>query len=174
MIQIADLKLTQESLRLEEQLDLMVDYVKNGGKFTIEAIQTHLFKLGRTHRPSLISLNRFEDGELYVRDGHHRVGSIWLAGREYLHDDEYVIENYTYKEYLEINFESSYVTPFDPRSEVRFGNFYGFRQEVMSVFHTQGEAAAMRYIEENRHKYCAPRRLVNSIEGLFARFSEAI
>lgn len=172
MLQLSDLKLTQSSLRMEDQIEDMVELVANGGRFNLERVTYHAKKYGS--RPLLIAINKFEDGELYVRDGHHRVGSIWLAGREFLYDDEYVFEYYTYKEFDEINFDMSYVTPFDPRYEVRFGDFGPFRRETMRIYNELGEAKALKYIENNRHLYCSKREPNFGIEQLFRKFSEAI
>lgn len=169
MIQLDDLKLTQSSLRLEEQVESMVAYVSSGGRFSLERIAAH----NKSKKAFLIAINRFEDGELYIRDGHHRAGAIWLAGRQFLYPEEYVIESYTYDEYMEIN-PPSYVTPFDPRIEVRYGDFAPFRIEALRVYNEQGQAAATKYILANRHLFCCPRRRDFSIETLFRKFSKPV
>jgi hypothetical protein len=38
-----------------------------------------------------ITLSRYEDGEIQLKDGHHRLTAIWLSGRKKLEDHEYLL-----------------------------------------------------------------------------------
>jgi hypothetical protein len=57
--------------------------------------------------------------------------------------------------YAEINFEAGFVTPFDPRTEVRVPDFTAFRQEVFRLYaHNPDEAVA--FIRQNKSRYARP------------------
>lgn len=175
MLDIGLLIPTQNSLRHEHQVDQMIEFVSGGGFFTAETLCKHLQSCGKDRPPQLIAVNRFEDGELFLRDGHHRCGSIWLGGRFALREDEYVIEEYTYDQYMEINHDLGWLTPFDPRVEVRRGNFCPFRTEALRISKEQGREAAEVYIRSNRDLYLVDRAVShNRIDGLFTRFSEPL
>lgn len=38
-----------------------------------------------------IHLNRLEDGQIEINDGHHRVTAVWASGRAELRPDEYLL-----------------------------------------------------------------------------------
>ena len=48
-----------------------------------------------------------------------RVLAVHLSGRKHLEPDEYVIINSTYKDINTIFFDKKFVTPYDPRIEMR-------------------------------------------------------
>jgi hypothetical protein len=95
------------------------------------------------------------------------VGAILLGGRHYLRSDEFLIEDRKYSEFLEINFAAGWLTPFDPRTELRKGNVYHYWTEVRRLLETEGEEAASRYIRANKSLYTIPRTpAYESIQGL--------
>jgi len=92
----------------------MIDFVRNGGFWTDENIRKH-----DDSSLNLIQISRFPDNVLMIHDGHHRAVATWLSGRTELREDEFYIQDWNYEDYDDINFDSGYLTPFDPRKEVR-------------------------------------------------------
>jgi hypothetical protein len=62
--------------------------------------------------------------------------------------------------YAEINFEKGFVTPFDPRTEVRVPDFTAFRQEVFRLYARNPEEA-IAFIRQNKARYARPHRRSN-------------
>jgi hypothetical protein len=50
-----------------------------------------------------VSLVIFEDGEIFVHDGHHRLVAMWLQGYFNVSRKEYNITHMKYHEYQEVN-----------------------------------------------------------------------
>jgi hypothetical protein len=65
------------------------------------------------------------------------------------------VETYTYEMYAEINFEVGFVTPFDPRTEVRVPDFTAFREEVFRLYDRNPEEA-VAFIRQNKSRYARP------------------
>ena len=107
----------------------------------------------------LISITEFEDYQLFIHDGHHRAGSILVAGRDYLRGDEYTITKMRYTQYDEINFDVNFVTPFVPSLEVRLSNFADFKNTAVRLFRNDEPHRAVWYIRNNRHLYCKTRTI---------------
>lgn len=135
---------TQAGLRNLTKLVGMAELVRNG----------HVFNDGRP-----IDLSRFEDGQIYVHNGHHRVVACLMGERLELEDDEYKITDWKYAKYLEVNFDAHFVTPFDPLTEVRKADFKGFWEAVAYVQIHQGEDEARMFIHRHRYLYCQPRNV---------------
>jgi len=106
---------------------------------------------------SLIKIAQFEDGALYVRDGHHRVVAVYLGGRDFLHSDEYVIQQFTYKQFTEINLDVGWVTPLDPRTEARLPELSQWKQDVRRFQEVRILENVEDYIERNRWRYATPK-----------------
>jgi hypothetical protein len=64
---------TQRSLRRFEQITVLIALLTEGGY------------------SDRIELARCEDGEIEIRNGHHRVVAIWLSGRRELRRGEYLL-----------------------------------------------------------------------------------
>lgn len=151
---ISNLLVTQDGFRKPQTLVGMIDYVRSGGRFALNNLTEHSGK----EKPPLIRLVRFEDGLTYIHDGHHRTAAIWLSQhRDHLHEDEYQIQDVTYDYYMEIVFEVGWVTPYNPRTHVRFPNFCPFKREAMEIFSRYGEEAAIEFVVNNPHLYLMPR-----------------
>lgn len=132
----------------------MVQAMKDGGSF------------------ALVRLTRFEDGELYVHDGHHRCVAAYL--HHYLHQNtpplnlEFSITEWTYADYNTINIEAGYTTPFDVKTEVRVADFSLYREItsglqydcvlLLSEFfaHYYKEQRQMYTIKQMAHSYLSP------------------
>lgn len=118
----------QDGFRLSKsEMIAMRTFVNLGGFFNEDA----LLEYDPNHH-SLIALVSTPDGKLHVRDGLHRVYVINRANRP-LRADEYTIENKTYEEFMKINFDCGWVTPFDPRREVRKSNFFNFKNDIIAI-----------------------------------------
>jgi hypothetical protein len=129
----------------------MMEYVKNGGFWTLLKRTEYANNTATKVSPS-IQLTQFEDGEIYVHDGHHRCISTCLGGRDYIRDDEYEIYNWTYDEYLEINAPNRWWTPFDPRIHLRLPDVKLFKEEAARRFNVDPQAC-VKWIRENHARY---------------------
>lgn len=107
-LSLLDLRVTQDNIRCADNLQPMIDHVKAGGLF------------------SGMCVFSFPDGRKFLHDGHHRVVSIWLGGRRHLEAQEYVVINSTYENITSVLFDKFFVTPFDPRTEMRHATLFLF------------------------------------------------
>jgi len=142
MLHIDDLTVTQSGFRNKRQIKDMIKLVAEGEAFNIGSLAAYD---GNDLR--LINIVQFEDGRCYIHDGHHRVAAIYLGGRKYLFGNEYKITKWTYADYLAINLEMGWVTPFDPRFEVRVDDYAYFKDQVKHVAMISSEEA-VKYIRE--------------------------
>lgn len=151
----------QDGLRLsEEAFREMCHFVVEGGFFDKGSLMHH-----DPQSTGLIVLVQTEDGNLWIRDGLHRICAIgfpWIhqyyfnksVERE-LREDEYEIEYRTYEQFQTINPACGWVTPFDPRTEVRRADFFHFKQQALQLIRDGIDPT--RFIMEHRHDYCVPR-----------------
>ena len=171
-MKISDLIIMQEDLSEVDQFNEMVSFVSAGGFFTKAALTIHeSSEEGRGKfsdellKVRLISITEFEDGILFIHDGHHRIGSILKAGRDYLREDEYTITKMRYSQYDEINPDANFVTPFVPHKEVRLSDFSDFKNTAIEIFRQDDPHTAVFYIRNNRFEYCR-KRSISSVEDL--------
>jgi len=139
---------SQHGLRNIGQLKDMVGFIKENGRFNKE---------GLSSSGPLIQITRFEDGQLYIQDGHHRLCAIILAGRPFLFGDEYEISDWKYSQYEEINFSVNWVTPYEPRTMTRNPDYGDYKQRVVECMEEHGYWAAEIFIEDNANLYCKQR-----------------
>lgn len=119
---------------------------------------------GYGFRAEPVSLSRFEDGQIYCHNGHHRVAACAVAGREELREGEYALEDWTYAQYQEINWEVNWTTPFDPRLETRAADLTPFRTALAFVVERAGRAAAEAFIWRHTRLYKLPRVVTTFVE----------
>jgi len=150
MLSINDLFVTQHEIRNRVQLSRMVEFVKDGGFFTINCLSKHQ---SRGKVSPLIEVTSFEDGRLFLHDGHHRAAAIVLGGREFLDSTEYRIRYFTYDAYIHPNLSAEWYTPFDPRCEARLADMSEYKNMVHSL---TDEEAIMKLISENKNMYSQP------------------
>jgi hypothetical protein len=142
----------------------MAEFVSQGGFFDLQSLD--LFAEQHDQKPSpLIQINVFEDGSHVVMDGHHRCVSIWEADRHCLDDSEYQIHELTYGDFLNIDFEKGWVTPYDPRTHVRWPELRHFKNSVITCVELRDEETARKFIRESRKLYSIP-RTISTIEEL--------
>lgn len=139
-MQLSNLIVMQSDLR-NWKIEPLISHVKNGGFWTEDFLTEYSKKNNLTRVSPKIAISRFEDGLLFLHDGHHRCAATWLGGRDYLRDDEYSIVDWKYSEYLEIAPENNWFTPFDPRIHVRTADFSKFKREAKEKFEKDFESA---------------------------------
>lgn len=158
----SDLIPLQDGLRLPpEQILPMWEFVKSGGHFDKRSLARH-----DPNHTSLIAIVVMGNGKLYIRDGLHRVCLIHLVDRK-IFESEYSIEYQSYESFEEINLACGWVTPFDPRIEVRTADFHRFKDDVMKMVEEKKPEGYIRsFIESGKHYYCVPRRNNCTIETI--------
>tara|TARA_B100000614_G_C14562727_1_gene497777 strand:+ start:1896 stop:2477 length:582 start_codon:yes stop_codon:yes gene_type:complete len=149
MLFIDHLMPTQCGLRNPDLIERMMEHANKGGMFSMDVLQ-------RYGGDVKIQVRQFEDKKLFLHDGHHRTLGIWLSGRDFLFPEEYDLTSFRYADYTSPNFEVGFVTPFDPREEVRHFEFHSFKHEARELAKVSVEQAMM-FIEENRQRYSEKR-----------------
>lgn len=155
---------TQGALRNWEQVGRMTDFVASRGVFDRKSLDTYAAEWGLRLSP-LIQVSRFEDGQMFLHDGHHRVYSIWKGGRLVLIECEFEVTDWTYAQYLEVNASQGWYTPFDPRSEVRLPDFRSWKMEVEAYLDRRSKDNSFSaeefaaYVRSNRNRYADDRRV---------------
>ena len=142
MKKLENLIVTQIGNRHCKQLKEMANYVKNGGRWTKDYMTEFAKKHNLPYTSSLIQISRFEDGQEFIHDGHHRSITTKLGGRDFLYPEEYEVKEWTYDSYIEINHENGWYTPFDPRIHVRKADFLEFKKMARNKFLTEPDKAA--------------------------------
>jgi hypothetical protein len=107
----------------------MVLFVREGGFFDAKNLQKFAEE-NHIRTAPIIKIARFEDGKLFLHDGHHRVCSILLGNRDFLEKDEFFVEDWFYADYMSINLEQKWYTVFDPRKEVRIADISKYKKMV--------------------------------------------
>lgn len=131
-MQIQDLLVSQSALRNPKHLPSMIEYIKDGGYWTIEYLN-HYAEKYNLKSPSLISITRFENGILMIHDGHHRVTATVRGGRTKLDESEYKIVDMKLDDYRYPVPENGWITPFDPLTEVRIPDLTDYRELVQKL-----------------------------------------
>lgn len=156
MLSIDRLLVTQQKIRNLDQVVEMIEYVRKGGLFTLDALEQHKSR-GRVS--PLIEVTEFtDDGAMYLHDGHHRVVSIALGGRDYLAEGEYRIRTYKYADYTKANLNAHWFTPFDPRTELRLSDMTDYKRLIQELTEVStSEEEILSFIETNKNLYSEPR-----------------
>lgn len=155
---LRDLIVTQRDLRTPDQLISMTEFAEDGGIFNCEILQCHNYR--NTTSP-LIQLARFEDGQIYIRDGHHRLVAIYRSGRQYISEEEYVIREWEYRQWLTPNLKVGWVTPFDPRIQIRVGDLGSYKKELSSI---DNDIDKLQFIKDNVDRYAIDRDISSIAE----------
>ena len=176
MIPFRHLMTTQLSVRNHEQVEGMADFIRDGGVFDQKTLDEYARKSRSRCKPPLVQINKFEDDQLFLLDGHHRAIGILEGGREFFRTHEYNLLSYSYKDFTDIVFTwpngkwMGWTTPFDPREQVRLPDIKNFKDEVKRVYEQRSPDAAVSYIEKNPELYLVQRhdmiRPVDTIEQL--------
>lgn len=140
MYKIPELIVTQEDIR-KESIARAFESIKTG------------------FRDTPIRLTKFEDNKIYVHDGHHRL--LWkMHLGQNLYQHEYIVSKFTYDQYNDVNLDIGYITPFDPRKEVRLADFHDFKHRVYGNIY--------EYIQNHHAKYKRPRSIL-TMQDLYNR-----
>jgi ParB-like nuclease domain len=99
----------------------------------------------------------FEDGVRMIHNGHHRAVAAYLAGRTTLNPVEYNLHSRTYERYMFPMYDIGYVTPFDPRIEVRIPDFMWIKQDILLAIAESRLDAAVEMIQAK--KFARPRKI---------------
>lgn len=137
-----------------------------------DSVSQMLCKLeaGETLPPIIIK--ELDDGKIYIHDGLHRACALWLHGVSVLPESGYILKHFTYHQFLSVNFQVGWVTPFDLRTECRKADLYNWKQSVTEYREALGSRAAESYIKWYCNKYKEPRE-VWCIEDVIKRNKNA-
>lgn len=170
MLSIDNLLVMQNGMRNLNQIPGMIDFVKSGGIWNSEALESYAKKHGLRVAP-LMEIARFPDGKLMIHDGHHRGISVVLGGRKFIYPEEFVIVDWAYEDYVEINFDKRWVTPFDPRNFLRTPDIHVFKNKALDIAKTSREQAE-KFIRENQNIYVVDRK-INYIKELAYEYEKS-
>ena len=160
-IDLNSLIVLQDELRCPEQMAEMIAHVKSGGKWDKKTLLAYSDK----HSHS-ITLNVFDEYAIMIHDGHHRCLATLLAGREFLFSTEYKLQSYSYDDYQRVNPQNHWVTPLDPRIEVRRPDILGFKNSMMNLFSMGYGDDALLQIKNNKSLYAKPREQIRTLSQL--------
>jgi hypothetical protein len=160
MLGIDTLTVTHNELRSGLAVHAMATYVRDGGVYDKAALARYARTCLLEGPSPSIQIARFEDGRLFIHDGHHRVVSCLLGGRHVLYDEEFEIAECVYEKYMTFCLEKGWYTPFDPRTQVRVPDLTAFKSEVMRRYaRDEPPARIIEWILRNSHLYQEPRRI---------------
>ena len=156
------LRLMQSDLRHWDSMEEMSLFVKNGGFWTQDYLKEYSELNNLPSVSPLIAITKFEDGECYIHDGHHRCVATWLGERKFLREDEYILKEWTYDYYTEFAPHNNWFTPFDPRTHVRKPDFAAFKKaarEFCQKYLLNHLMMAEPWLMKHQHEYLVPREL---------------
>jgi hypothetical protein len=156
---------TQRGIRNIRQIESMVAFVRNGGVFDRASLDQYAEKTGVRAGP-LIQIEQFEDELTYPRDGLHRLISLVLGGRNYLLDSECEFARRKYSEYEEINLEAGWVTPFDPRTEIRKENLSEWKAKIAQLRDSASNDEVIEFIRANKQLYAETRGDIRRVRDI--------
>lgn len=151
-MRIKDLYVTQEKLRNVGQLPDMIRFARCSF-FSVE----NLLEV-KGHTKQRIVINKFPNGDLFIMDGHHRITSIYLAGRTYLRKEEYELRHWGIDEYVGILLKENWITPFNPYTDVRVDDLAPFKQQVKELMTYARATEICKFIVSNRKAFRARRQ----------------
>jgi SAM-dependent methyltransferase len=115
------------------------------GEEYIKRLQLYVKKYGRL--PGPLKLVEFEDGRIFVHDGHHQFTSLKREGFETLREGvDFELSKFLYSDYTDINFSAGWVTPFDPRKSLRVAELGGFKSFVQALRKVQPDVEVESFI----------------------------
>jgi hypothetical protein len=168
MLHLTKLLVSQNEIRHKTAYLLnMVECVRVGRVFDKKTLNAHTELFQDRPNPPLISINRFPDGVLMIHDGHNRAVACCLGGRDYFDDSEYFIKDYTYEDYMALEPQHDWFTPFDPRIEVRQAEFGKYKELARRIYRKRPELL-VDFVSRFRYCYCLPRE-IRSVKELSQR-----
>jgi hypothetical protein len=82
--------------------------------------------------------------------------------------EEYQVTAWSYEQYQEVNLAAGWVTPFDPRAEVRVADLVAWKQRALELAQREREQAE-RWIRERRSEF-SRRREIRTVAELAERW----
>ena len=147
LLSLNNLYVMQDGVRAVEQIPKMIEFVKQGGVWSAQNLKNYAAANGLKSAP-VMEISLFPDEVMMIHDGHHRAIATYLGGRNFLFPEEFVVRNWTYENYMGINFSSKWVTPFNPRTELRSAEIFVFKSRAMKLMELKGEDAAIDFIKK--------------------------
>lgn len=96
---------------------------------------------------------------MYIWDGHHRVAAIFMGGRQELEPSEYTVMICNFEFATTVHLAKWFVTPFDPRTEIRVCDLGPFKDQVADLLHKKKKSKdeVVKFIMENKERYVKKR-----------------
>lgn len=90
---------------------------------------------------------------------------MFLAGRDFLLREEvYYVSGATIAKNLSVDIANYFLTPYDPRTEVRLGDFGAYKNHLLSLRNEGRYMEAEEFIRQNKHQYATQRYGKYSLE----------
>jgi hypothetical protein len=137
---LSEVYATQQMVRSKETLKELI------ATFDVDTLRTQ----------KLVVFRCLDDGRRYLHNGHHRALALLVAHpeRPWLAPDEYVLISTTYERLAHVDRSKHWVTPFDPRSELRKADLAEFKRDALALADIDELCA---YVNENRNRYVLKR-----------------
>jgi len=146
---LSGLLVTQNALRDVKQIGGMMEHITTNGRWTKDVLSAW-----DDTNNNLISIVEFPNGIQAIHDGHHRCVATLLAKRAHLFPSEYELCHRSYEDYIHANLDAGWITPFNPKTEVRVADFQEFKDFVHRLLDID---SAVRYILRHKDLYACPR-----------------
>ena len=173
-LKVADILVTQTSLRDFDQLKQMINFVRTGGLFDEGSLGSYAIRNSINRAAPRIEVARFEDGIMAIHNGHHRAMAIFLGRKDKsLHSSEFFIREWKYKDYTDIVLPH-WVTPFDVINELRLSELHYWKDKVRKFYVQHGEAATQQFIRENKNQYSITRGSLYTVGDMSTRIKDKI
>ena len=152
---INDIIVTQEALRNTDQITPMKELVARGDVFSVGKLAEY-----NPNSIKLIELYELEDGKIYCHNGHHRIFSIFQAGRTFLYKDEFVLSKAKYSWFEECNPWDGWYTPYDLRTQVRLADLRAYKMRAAFALEEMLDPKGIfEWIERRWHEYATDREI---------------
>lgn len=163
-VDLESLLVSQDGVHTASQIPSMIEFVFDGGIFNSAFLDEWAYIKGIKPSP-LIKITEFPDGLRLLQDGHHRCIAIYLGERKFLYPEEYVVEHWGYDNYAGINFVTGWVTPYNPKTEIRVPDFRKYKTAILDDVKAGKDHDQIKaYIRANPDLYRKPRNVHTIME----------
>jgi len=171
-LSVNSLIVSQNDLRNFAQLKEMAAFVRQGGFWTPSVLEHYALQHSLKQSP-IIKISRFVDQNdtMMIHDGHHRVISTFMGGRDWLREDEYLITDWKLAQYEELAPQNNWYTPFNPLTHIRIADISEFKNQAKRLYETTDFELFKLWVVSNSHVYCVPRQ-VTQVSELAERLSK--
>lgn len=151
-------------------------YVTHNELRNLESLKNHINQYninGIISTDKKIKIANFGDKQ-FVRDGHHFATFLYHISNEnnpVISPRFYDVEYYEYHEFLDINLDVGWCTPFDVNQHVRKCELGDFRKTVEQIYITNGRLAAENFIRTNTHLYLEDRQIL-TVRDMYEKYKE--